>query len=261
VVQQLSIYTCAPVGVLVLYILEGEGGDQLCSRAATGESLTDVSFANLPAHVLTEDDGITSEEWEQIVPGYSTFYPQSFREVIPYLLASLVHHRQYLRDLQVSHPRQPLFLQYIWTSGILDKVKEKVGAGCNRNPTSKMFATGVPPHLVLANRVAEMQAGIDVMREDIIRRIEMLPEELKISLLENFRLEGVLPITQLQIVQMMNDIKISLLSAIRQEPSGPQSVQQPCIAEGSGSDDVTGYSVWSWKNKFHLVPEDFIFPR
>jgi hypothetical protein len=176
------------------YILEGEGGDQVCGRAATGLPLTDVSFANLPAHFLTEEDGITSEEWEQILPGYSSFYPQSFREVIPYLLASLVHHRQYLRDLQLVHPRHPLFLQYVWTSGILDKVKDKVGAGCNRNPTSKMFATGVPPHLVLANRIAEMQTGIDIMREDIISRIEKLPEELKVSLLENFRLEGVIPI-------------------------------------------------------------------
>jgi hypothetical protein len=85
----------------------------------------------------------------------------------------------------VFHPRHPIFLQYVWTSGILDRVKDKIGAGCNRNPTSKMFATGVPPHLVHANRVAEMQTRIDVMREDIMRRMEMLPEELKISLLEN----------------------------------------------------------------------------
>lgn len=154
------------------YILEGEGRDQVCSRAATGLSLTDVTFANLPAHFLTDENGISSEEWEQILPGYSSFYPQSFREVIPYLLASLVYHRQYLRDLQVSHPRHPLFLQYVWTSGILDKVKDKVGVGCNRNPTRKMFATGVPPHLVLANRIGDLQRGIDIMREDIISRLE-----------------------------------------------------------------------------------------
>ena len=122
-----------------------------------------------------------------------------------------------------------------------------------------MFATGVLPHLVLVNRVAEMQIGVDIMREDIISRIEKLPEELKISLLENCRLEGVIPITQLQIVQMMNDLKISLLNAIRQELLGPPSVLQPSIDEGPRSDDVTGYTVWNWKNKFHSVPEDFFF--
>jgi hypothetical protein len=47
------------------YILEGKGGDQVCGRAATGLPLTDVSFPNLPAHFLTEDDGVTSDEWEQ----------------------------------------------------------------------------------------------------------------------------------------------------------------------------------------------------
>lgn len=132
------------------YILEGEGGDQVCGRAATGIPLTDICFANIPAHFLTDENGITSEGWENILPGYSLFYPMSFREFIPYLLASLVHHRQYLRELQIGHPRHPLFLQYVWTSGILEKVKDSLGAGCNRNPTSKMFSTGVPPHLVLA---------------------------------------------------------------------------------------------------------------
>ena len=34
------------------YILEGEGGDQLCGRAASGLPLTDVSFANLPPYFL-----------------------------------------------------------------------------------------------------------------------------------------------------------------------------------------------------------------
>ena len=44
------------------YILEGEGGDQVCGRAATGLPLTDTSFANLPAHFLAGDNGISSEE-------------------------------------------------------------------------------------------------------------------------------------------------------------------------------------------------------
>ena len=83
------------------YILEGEGGDQLCGRAATGLPLTDVSFANLPPHFLrSEEECLSSEQWGDILPGYSTFYPTTFREVIPYLLASLVYHQTYLVSLQ-----------------------------------------------------------------------------------------------------------------------------------------------------------------
>lgn len=244
------------------YILEGEGGDQVCGRAATGLPLTDTSFANLPAHFLTGDNGISTAEWENILPGYSAFYPMSFREVIPYLLASLVYHRTYLREMQASKPRHPLFLQYVWTSGILERVKDSVGAGCNRNPISKLFATGVPPHLVLANKIADMQCGIDVMRDDIIVRLESLPEQLKLSLLENFRVEGVVPITQTQIAQMLSDLKVTILSAMRQENQVPPTTLAHVTTVGEVvSDDVTGYTVWNWKSKFHPVPEDFIFPR
>lgn len=61
------------------YILEGEGGDQVCGRAATGLPVTDVSFANLPPHFVSGDSGLETAEWEAILPGYSTFYPMSFR--------------------------------------------------------------------------------------------------------------------------------------------------------------------------------------
>ena len=61
------------------YILEGEGSDQVCGRAATGLPLTDVSFANLPAHFVGGDSGLTTFEWEDILPGYSSYYPMSFR--------------------------------------------------------------------------------------------------------------------------------------------------------------------------------------
>lgn len=61
------------------YILEGEGGDQVCGRAATGLPVIDISFANLPPHFIKGDSGLTASEWEDILPGYSTFYPKSFR--------------------------------------------------------------------------------------------------------------------------------------------------------------------------------------
>ena len=76
------------------YILEGGGGDQLCGRAATGVSLNHASFADLPPRFdCTSGPVLTVAEWEVILPGFSTFYPVSFRLVCPFLLATLVHHR------------------------------------------------------------------------------------------------------------------------------------------------------------------------
>ena len=62
--------------------MEGEGADQVCGRAATGLQLTDVSFENLPPHFVSGDSGLEAAEWGAILPGYSTFYPLSFRFVM-----------------------------------------------------------------------------------------------------------------------------------------------------------------------------------
>ena len=169
------------------YILEGEGGDQVCGRAASGLPLTDVSFANLPPHFLhSYEDCLSTEEWEEFLPGYRKFYPLNFREVIPYLLASLIYHQPYLVTLSLSNPGHPLFLQRIWTSGVLVRMKEMVGAGCNRNPVSKMTATGVPPHLVLAHSIVGLQEDVGLIKDCIVAKLEQLPEALKQTMLQNF---------------------------------------------------------------------------
>lgn len=250
------------------YILEGEGGDQVCGRAATGLPLTDVVFANLPAHFLTLDSGLTSAEWEDILPGYTTYYPLNFREVVPFLLASLVYHRPYLLELQSKHPRHPLFLQRIWTGGILERLKDKVSAGCNRNPISKMYATGVPPHLVLANRIVDMQRGMDSIREVVISKLDALPEALKQSMLQNFQIDGTVPITHLQVVEMMESLRVSIQSTV-QSPLLQNQASHPAASDAESPisngtrtlSTITTYNTWTWNSRIHPVPMEFRFPK
>lgn len=249
------------------YILEGEGGDQVCGRAATGLPLTDVTFANLPAHFISLDNGISREEWDDILPGYETYYPLNFRVVVPYLLASLVHHRPYLLDMQRCNPQHPLFLQRVWTNGILERLQSKVVTGCNRNPISKMFATGVPPHLVLANRIFEMQGELVVMKETIIGKLDALPEALKQCMLQNFQVNGTIPITHLQVVEMMAGLQSSIQSSIQavfaQSQAGPSAtvVVSP-RGTGRGSQvKNASYTTWTWNSRIHPVPQNFRFPK
>jgi integrase len=248
------------------YILEGEGGDQVCGRAACGLPLTDVTFANLPPHfLLNDEDYLSSEEWEDILPGYSTFYPLNFREVIPFLLASLIYHQPYLAIVESSNPRHPLFLQRVWTSGVLLRLKDKVGAGCNRNPVSKMTATGVPPHLVLANSIVQLQQDMGVMRECIIAKLEQLPEALKQSMLENFQIEGTVPITRHEMQEMMrssiDDLKRTIENSLQTIAS--RSIPTALIANApiaGNENDVTFYASFKWGGDHHPVPEHFEFP-
>ena len=250
------------------YILEGEGGDQVCGRAASGLPLTEASFANLPPHFLNSaGDCLSSDEWEDILPGYSTFYPPNFREVVPFLLASLIYHQQYLAALQTTNSRHPLFLQRVWTSGILVRLKDMVGAGCNRNPISKLTATGVPPHLILANSIVDLKLDIGIMREEIISKLEQLPEALKHSMLENFQIEGTVPITRHEMQDMMKSsiddlkrtIETSLLSITHRGQDA--AVLTPAgVNIREAQPDATNYTIWNWKGRLHPVPENFEFP-
>lgn len=260
----ISIYLRAgwSLGLQSRYILEGEGGDQLCGRAATGLPLTDVTFANLPPHFIGPT--LTTAQWEEILPGYSTFFPLNFREVIPFLLASLVYHQPYLADLQTKNPRHPLFQQRVWTSGTLIRLKDEVSAGCNRNPLTKMSATGVPPHLILANAMTGMQKDMVLLREEVIVKIDGLPEALKLCMLENFQINGAVPMTRQDMADLMRDslaeMRTSLVDLFRQSappaPSLPGSVGAPAGAPS----ETPQYLSWMWNGKFHPVPSDFRFP-
>jgi hypothetical protein len=188
--------------------------------------------------------------------------------VIPFLLASLVYHKSYLQDLQTRNPRHPLFLQRIWTSGVLDKLAPFVEAGCNRNPKSKMCATGVPPHLVIANSIMGIQKELDEMRIDVIEKMEKLPEALKQCMLQNFQVDGIVPITHVQVVDMMTDLKRSLemsfVTAIRRDRETNPTVSNDAHAIerpiGNGESQHT-FRSWTWKGRLHPVPQDFRFPK
>lgn len=176
------------------YILGGGGGDQLCGRAATGTSLNDAAFADLPPHFdLSKGAVLTTAEWEDILPGYSTFYPQSFRSVLPFLLASLIFHRKWLEDTFPAN--SALFNKRVWTSGVMDRVREKVHTGRMCNEETGLSATGIPPHVVLANKMALMEDKLQNMEDKITEAINDLPPKVRDAIVDNMAINGVVPIT------------------------------------------------------------------
>jgi hypothetical protein len=125
------------------YIFENEGGDQFVGRAATGLPLTDIKFASLPPHFISEQI-LTTAQWEEILPGYSNFYPVQFRTALPYLLASLVYHRNYIRQNYAT--THPYFLTRLWRSNLLEQLASQVHVGIGINSVTSMEATGIPPY-------------------------------------------------------------------------------------------------------------------
>ena len=242
------------------YILEAQGGDQICGRAATGLDITTTDFASLPPHFNPNTNILSVEEWEEILPGYITFYPSTFRTVLSYLLASIVFHKDWL--IRSLHNRHPLFNTPLWTSGILDRLASQVLAGNGRNSTSLLTATGIPPHILLANELAKVERKLEALRLDLMERLNQLPDEIKTVMLQNFQVNGALPITHSQVVTMISNLEQTILNAMQQQQVhfAAQSTSSSTLPSASEGRSGGGYRTWTWKNRFHYVPQDFNFP-
>lgn len=197
------------------YILESGGGDQLCGRAATGLTMTDPSFACLPPHFDIQNTIIGEDEWETILPGFSTNYPQSFLPVLPFLLASLCYHHEFLKC--TLHKGHPLRSQPVWTSGVLSRLSDKVLTGCGRNPVSHLYATGIPHHIVIANEMVKLRSELREVKEDIIQRLDSLPSSVTAQIYQNFIIQGAIPVTMNELKSILAEMKTALIDNMRDE--------------------------------------------
>ena len=243
------------------YIMEGQGNDQLCGRAATGLPITEPSFADLPAHFdLSAGEVLSVTQWEEILPGYSTFYPQSFRQVLPFLLASICFHRQFLVDnLPATHP---LFLTRLWTSGLVATLEQKVHTGTGQHPVTRMRATGIPPHILLANEFVALRGEVRNMKDELIQKLEEVPEHVKLTMLENFRVDGTVPITMPQVQSMMAELQATIMTAIAEQGASNRAVLLQTVAATAVAPPTnTGFVPFHWNEMYHAVPITFRFPR
>ena len=250
------------------YIFEGPGGDQFVGRAATGLDLNSIDFAILPPHFNNRDGpALTNDQWNDILPGYETYYPQSFRVALPYLLASLVYHSEWL---QATLPAQhPLFRQRVWTSGTITRLKSKVHMGKVFNPTTGMKSTGIPPSVVLLAKFAELTAEMQDLRatmtcdkNELLAKLVDLPEQLRHDLLNHFQVNGAIPLTSMEITNLLRDMEERL--ALRISTSSLHTEESPGAAMNSSitSNEASGdHETWTWGGRFHMVPEDFVFPK
>lgn len=85
---------------------------------------------------------------------------------------------------------------------------------------------------------------------------------MKQSMLDNFRIDGVIPITGAQVTTMIDDLKATLLQALH-EQGVHQQAQMMAVQGGSTAGNAVSTTVetWTWRGKLHCVPESFRFPR
>jgi hypothetical protein len=133
------------------YLFSGAGGDQLTGRVLAGLPFNNSSFALLPPHF--DAVGLGKIVWPAVLPLYSRM-PESFKQALPFLLAAICYHEQWLRStLSAQHP---LFSTYLFASGAVDTLKAHVIAGCSHCPVTGLMATGIPAHLAMTHELSDV---------------------------------------------------------------------------------------------------------
>lgn len=245
----------------------------MVGRYASGLPTTSTEFASLPPHfpmeVILE---LENEDWRNVLPGYLN-YPECFRRTVPFLLASLVYHWNWLNaTLPANHP---LRASRVVTEGYIARLQPTVLGGEVTCPVTGLTATGVPYHIMLSSQVAQLEAKVAEMdrevkraRVDVIARIDTMNEELphKVcdAFLSNFEVNGAVPITRDQIQQLFTtQLKEQLgehFGMLRNEFRA--QVLPPAVPVDAPAAEVPDppnggadwWRHWVWGEAFHPVP-------
>ncbi|KAF0704051.1 hypothetical protein AaE_015130 [Aphanomyces astaci] len=241
------------------YIFAGSGGDQFVGRAAAGHNVNDVEFSCLPPHF--KDVGLSNEQWEAALPGYSTFYPSSFRQITPFLVASLSHHYIWLQHNLGKH--HPLFLAPVWTSGLLPKLNVNVEMGRMHNSTTNLRSSGIPPFVAITNRLATVENELKIVNEQINYLPCKISDQLRASKdssattthLESFR-DSVLSEIRTLIGASKSPEPPASVNGVVTEPwwttTNPQEQRRPSLPPGKVFD--------LWNAWWYGLPGDGIVP-
>ncbi|MGZ8926641.1 MAG: hypothetical protein ACXW2E_12335 [Nitrososphaeraceae archaeon] len=229
------------------YLFSGNGGDQFTGRVVCGLPNTTLAFATLPPHFVDEFD-ISKEEWGNILPNYDNI-PKSCKQVLLFLLASIVHHHDWLKlTLRNDHP---LFTSFLYSSGNINKYFQYLATPNN----SKLRPTGIPPHLTIVNELKTCKDEIYAQRQD-------MPALLTNEIRNKFKFNGNKEIT----FDKMQELIGNMMQQIKQQfSSTSQLISNNINANNSSTNNNytldSRFSMFIWKDgSMHMVPEGFIFP-
>lgn len=214
------------------YVHTVPGSDQIVGRTICGLLVQSMEFATLPPHFPNEVNNLiaTVIGWGNILEHYEN-YPNCFKKVIPYLLASLVYHyntKFFESNFAIGHPiwnsnifTVPVTIDGIIFENVVTFLQDKVLTGRNFCPITNMQATGIPAHFKIAEEVNSMKARMEELHDYIKKEYETIREDFKAfpnvlsrHILDNFQVDGVQPVTQTFLQETLNNFTTNLLQNI-----------------------------------------------
>ena len=231
------------------------GNDHFVARVMSGLDLQSPSFATLPPHFSLIDTAEISAILHSVIDVNA--YPELFQGCLPYLLASLVYHHEYLDKTIGQQDR--LRSSRLWTSGLLPKLKNKVLLGNGYCEATGMTATGVPPHIVIAVATEKMQEMLLHEAHEIRGEIAEVPGKMCDKLLQQFEVNDALPMTLANVQAMLTTMQEQLLQQLKAGDGGVSQQAAHSVAPSGRVQWLTWYH--PGRGKFFKVPPDFDFPR
>lgn len=137
-------------GVLPRYVRQMIAGDQCVGRTLCGLPPQSVDFSLLPARFADP----TVVNFRNFVCDLEA-YPVSFAGVIPYCVAAVVYHTEWLQ--KTLPPTHPLFMSRYWRGKYYESLQPLVLGPCRMEcPITHMRATGVPQLTAVLQQVTVM---------------------------------------------------------------------------------------------------------
>jgi hypothetical protein len=236
------------------YIFAADGADQFCGRVITGLSNTSSDFSVLPPHFTRNvTDIVGIKFWIHIFGEAYNKFPNNFWEVLNFLLASIIYHRNWLHEnLPKSHP---LFSTILYSSkNYIHRLSPYVVL-----QSDLIKETGIPPHLTLAKELKVIQDNINKCTLSIIHQSEDLPKSLKEEILKHFAISGAIPVT-LDKLQELIDKSVKQIKEQIQETRITENCNTSSHSNSNNpfnNNDKFIYHYWKTKGEWHMVPEDF----
>ena len=236
------------LGVQDRYLFAGSGGDQFTGRVLCGLPFDDERFATVAPHFIG-GLGLGELDWSAVLLLYDNF-PSGFKQALPFLLASLVFHYDWLK-FKLTHTHT-IFSSPCFQSGLIEQLKPRVHIGTGSCCSIK--STGIPPHVTILHNQRAHVAGLNEFREELIDRVGQLPNKVTDTILSKVSVPGAIPITR----QDMNDCFENMIDKLRRElPAKSGQRQDAPVAMIEEPDPFTPFM---WGGGFHRVPENWKFP-
>ena len=210
------------------YIIGGAAGDQRVGRVVCGNPTTDLRFGALPPRFQEADMRLLlSIGLTKVFPNYDA-QPDTFKAVIPYLIASILFHQSWMREnLSRDHP---IFSSPIFTKGIdeLDgqslsqKFDGKILGGILRCEDTGLEATGIPEHLVTQHMMVKFEENALRHMQEISEKLDstvgVVVAEVVDGIRKNFEVEGVSSMTPSELSTLISNTQAEGQAAMQVYP-------------------------------------------